>query len=79
MRVEVDLDEDDVREHCTALHCEDEHPPFDVAIQSDRDVLREALRNLIEGYHRLHDERFPWSLCSRDVCRETAEVFGLRP
>jgi hypothetical protein len=48
------------------------------AIQSDRDTLREALRNLIEGYHALHDPRFPWSLCSRDVCRETAEVFGLR-
>ena len=64
---------------CTALHCEDEHPPLNAIGTGARDALVEMLRSLIETHHATHDLRFPWSLCSRDTCRETAIALGVRP
>jgi hypothetical protein len=55
-------------------HCDEHHAP----VRHRYDELREMLRALIEDYHRAHDPRFPWSLCSRDICRDAAIALGVR-
>lgn len=68
---------------CDERHCDEEHPDLgnledlDEAIDA-RESLATAMTALVEAHHREHDARFPWSLCSRDTCRETAIALGMR-
>lgn len=61
---------------CTE-HC-DEYHSYERVLTTDRDNLRDLIRALIEDHHRGHDRRFPWSLCSRDTCRDVAIALGVR-
>lgn len=77
MNLKVVEPADDNAAECTERHCDEEHPDYDP--QQRDEGLREAIRSLVESFHATHDTRFPWSLCSRDACRDTAIALGLRP